>query len=96
MKRLLHVIAQIPGRTGSGIYLKELVSNASDKGYKQAVVFGTPSYQVDSSSYDSTGIDSYPVLFETDELPFPVVGMSDTMPLKQNILKSFAPNSKIR
>lgn len=87
MKRLLHIIAQNPGKTGSGIYLNELIVNAQEKGYKQAVVFGTSALEVNNSSHFSVGIASYPVLFETEELPFPVVGMSDIMPYKSTRYK---------
>ena len=80
--RILHALAQIPGRTGSGVFLQQLFKAGFKKGYEQAVLAGVPT---EESEPDIDNLDIknfYPVLFETPELPFPVVGMSDVMPYK--------------
>ncbi len=80
MKKILHVIAQEPGKTGSGIFAKNILSQAESKGYKQTLIAGMPS-QGDRGEYClPEGICFEPVLFQSRELPFPVVGMSDEMP----------------
>jgi len=79
MGKILHVLAQRPGQTGSGIFLNSLVEQADNAGYQQAVIAGIPG----NASLDFPGITNlsiFPVHFETDELPFPVAGMSDIMP----------------
>lgn len=75
--RILSITAQKPGSTGSGIYLTELVKEFAKSGCTQAVIAGvTQEDQVELPD----GTAWYPVLFENEKLPFPVVGMSDEMP----------------
>lgn len=83
-KKILHIIAQRPGRTGSGIYLQSII-NEADKAdrYDQAAVFAVPKKEYDNREFDLDGIKNdnlFPVIFETEDLPFSVVGMSDVMP----------------
>ncbi|MBZ9689805.1 glycosyltransferase family 4 protein [Clostridium estertheticum] len=80
MKKILNIIAQKPDKTGSGIYLQALVKEADKKGYEQAVVAGISVKDEDVYFDVKKDITFYPVMFETKELPFPVVGMSDVMP----------------
>ncbi|MDR7855273.1 glycosyltransferase family 4 protein [Tissierella sp.] len=75
--KILHVLAQLPSRTGSGVYFSNLVENFKKYNYEQKVVFGTE----DDFKWDLLDEkDIYPVEFKTEELPFPIVGMSDIMP----------------
>lgn len=77
MVKLLHVLAQLPSRTGSGVYFSNVVENFKDYDYQQKVVFGTE----DDFEWDILDEeDIYSVEFKTEELPFPIVGMSDVMP----------------
>lgn len=77
--RILSITAQKPGSTGSGIYLAELVKEYARQGYEQAVVAGV--YRDDSVVLPD-GVDFYPVYFESEKLPYPIVGMSDEMPYR--------------
>ncbi len=80
--RILHALAQRPGRTGSGVFLQQLFKIGLEKGFEQAVLAGVP---INEQEPDIDNLDLnnfYPVLFETYELNFPVVGMSDVMPYK--------------
>lgn len=78
MKKILHIIAQKPGNTGSGVFLNTLLKEADN--YSQAVVAGI---SLEDSEYDFPHkIDFFPVIFETKLLPFPVIGMSDVMPYR--------------
>lgn len=75
--KILHVLAQRPGRTGSGIYLQSLIAEADGKNHDQAVVIGIPPRETLTFK---PHIKTYPVRFDTKLLPFPVVGMSNVMP----------------
>lgn len=81
MDHVLHLLAQRPAETGSGVTLDALVSRASAR-YRQTVVVGVP---VESAPGLSVGgLPSSrvrPLRFGPGgELPFPVPGMSDVMP----------------
>jgi len=71
--KILHVIAQKPRDTGSGVYVKNLIDQF--KNFDQALIAG-----VDAEDRFQMEISFYPVTFRKEELPFPVVGMSDRMP----------------
>ncbi|WP_108651643.1 glycosyltransferase family 4 protein [Dongshaea marina] len=78
--RILHLLAQRPGRTGSGVFLTELLRAGATRGYQQAVLAGIPSSQTHSEIDILDEQNFFPVYFESEALPFPVVGMSDVMP----------------
>lgn len=74
--KILHVIAQLPALTGSGVYYTKVINEMKKQGIEQAALFGTyPGFEWDVLE------DVYPVRFE-EELNFPIVGMSDIMPYK--------------
>ncbi|WP_122893937.1 glycosyltransferase family 4 protein [Arcobacter peruensis] len=95
--RILHALAQRPGKTGSGVFLQQLFKTGFEKNYEQAVLAGVPIYEQDPGIDNLDLKNFYPVLFETKELDFPVVGMSDVMPysstkyssLDQNMFKAY-------
>lgn len=75
--RILHITAQKPDSTGSGVYLAETVRALDRAGHEQAVVCDiAPGDPVDLPQ----GVRVRPVVFDTPALPFHVVGMSDSMP----------------
>ncbi|SRR6056297_383320 len=80
MKKILHVIAQQPGKTGSGIFAKNILHQADKKGYNQTLIAGVPFYENKKAYCLPEGVCFEPVIFESSQLPFPVVGMSDEMP----------------
>lgn len=75
--RILSMTAQKPDSTGSGVYLTELVKCWAAMGHRQAVVAGV--YREDVVSLPE-GVDFYPVTYGSERLPYPILGMSDTMP----------------
>lgn len=80
--RILHVIAQKPDFTGSGIYLKHLIKEASALGHENWLIAGVSCRDtLDEALSDALEGHSL-VVFETEALPFSVVGMSDEMPYK--------------
>ncbi len=78
--RILHVIAQKPGQTGSGIFLLNLIRVAAQRGHDQCLVAGISTGDRESGQDLPVSLLFMPVLFETEELPFSVPGMSDEMP----------------
>lgn len=80
MKKILHLISQYPGKTGSGVYLNELIREANKKGYTQAVVGA-----IDEDTYINPYVEkenTFLLKFNTEDLPFNILGMSDEMPYK--------------
>ncbi|MEG2915846.1 MAG: glycosyl transferase family 1, partial [Oscillospiraceae bacterium] len=75
--RILSVTAQKPDSTGSGTYLTELVNSFKLLGHTQAVIAGI---NVEDTDKFIDGVLFYPVRYNTCELPFNVLGMSDSMP----------------
>ena len=91
-RKILHILSQQPGKTGSGVYLQAMVRHAGYRHYRQRVVCGLPG---SSPLPDITGINSeslFPVRFETPDLPFPVAGMSDIMPYVSTRFSEFTPD----
>ena len=79
-KRILHLLSQKPGWTGSGVALDAIVRAAARGGWDQYAVVGV-------STHDPPpvvgGLDQdrvRPLLFESEALPFALPGMSDVMP----------------
>ncbi len=88
--RILHCLSQIPGKTGSGIYLQAIVREAADKGFKQAVVCGLPETMPVNATDLAIEPDNILVTrFDSPALPFPVTGMSDVMPYPSSLFSSF-------
>lgn len=80
--KILNVTAQKPDATGSGVFLLELMKQFDVMGIEQALVAGV--YQDDVAKLPEK-IDFFPVYFNCDKLPFPIVGMSDVMPYESTV-----------
>lgn len=74
--RILHVLAQLPKKTGSGVYFTNTVQYM-EKQHENAVVYGV---QDDIPIDFAEQTTKYPVEFKQGTLTFPIVGMSDEMP----------------
>ena len=86
--KILSILAQKPSSTGSGIFLTELLKNFQKMGEKQAVLYGIAK---EDELPEFTDVESYPVYYESEELPFPVLGMSDEMPYKSTRYRDMTP-----
>jgi len=76
---VLHLLAQRPTLTGSGVTLDQLARQAAEAGWEQYAVVGVPAeLEVTVPGVDPEHL--FPLRFETLTLPFPVPGMSDVMP----------------
>ena len=78
--KILHIITQKPNSTGSGVYMCGMINGFKKMGYNQAVIAGID--KDDNIKAFTDDISYYPVIYNSDELPFNVVGMSDVMPYK--------------
>lgn len=87
--KILHVLAQLPTRTGSGVYFSNMVEEFKRYRHTQKAIFA---YQGENQ-WDILGReDQYPVEFKTKELPFPIVGMSDVMPYENTLYSDMTDN----
>lgn len=82
--KILHVTAQKHHSTGSGIYMKGLIDGFKRIGIEQAVIAG---FDVQDEIFIDNHIKLYPLIYNTEELNFDVLGMSDIMPYKSTKYK---------
>ncbi len=79
--KILHVLAQLPQQTGSGVYYRNLIEGLNHDEVQHALIYANQSpFEDDLNHYPS-----YPVQFMSEECPFPIPGMSDTMPYPHTI-----------
>ena len=87
--RVLHITAQKPNSTGSGVYMSGLIDSMDKLGHEQAVIAGIDVRDNRNSFKDN--IKYYPMIYNTDKLPFPVIGISDNMPYESTKYKELTP-----
>jgi len=78
--KVLHLLSQRPGFTGSGVSLDAVVRAAARAGWEQHVVVGTPHDDPHPSVGGLPPEHVHPLRFGLGELDFPLPGMSDVMP----------------
>jgi len=87
--RVLHILSQRPGRTGSGVTLDALVRRAAAAGWDQRVLVGVPaddpSPAVGGLAPELVATVTFGSDDPTADLPFPVPGMSDVMPYRSTV-----------
>jgi len=77
--RILHLISQRPESTGSGIYIQAMLRGCAVRNHPSFLLAGIPRDVEPALSCISPAQCSY-VRFNSADLPYPVVGMSDVMP----------------
>ena len=87
--KILHMSAQKPDSTGSGVYLTQTVSALARMGHEQLVIAGIA--PEDEPEF-APSVTFMPVRFETAGLSFPVVGMSDVMPYRATRYRDLTPD----
>ena len=81
--RILHVLAQLPIKTGSGVYFTNVIEGLKNFDVEQAAVYAT------TPEYDFNFVDKkYEVEFQGEDVSFPIVGMSDIMPYENTLYKN--------
>ncbi len=89
--RVLHILSQRPGRTGSGITLAAFVRGAREAGWQQRVVVGTPTDDRLPPIEGIAAANIRPLVFGQGELDFPLPGMSDVMPYHSSVFSQLTP-----
>lgn len=85
--KVLHVLAQLPVKTGSGVYFTNVIDGLKNYEVEQAAIYGT------TPEYDFNILDTvYEVEFEGEDIDFPIVGMSDVMPYNNTLYKNMSEN----
>ncbi|MDO4680191.1 MAG: glycosyltransferase family 4 protein [Aerococcus sp.] len=78
--RILNVLAQLPMKTGSGVYFSNLIEETTKQGHENVIIYGVQEpYQIELPGMH------YPVQFSQPHLPFPIAGMSDVMPYESTV-----------
>ncbi len=80
--KVLHVLAQLPAKTGSGIYYTNIIEGFKSYGYTQKALFAT---QDGFCFHALPACDQYQLCFKTKQLPFAIPGMSDIMPYESTV-----------
>jgi glycosyltransferase involved in cell wall biosynthesis len=91
-RRVLHLLSQRPGRTGSGVTLQALTREGAAAGWEQAVAVGTPA---DDPRPTIDGVPDehvHPLSFGAPPLDFALPGMSDVMPYASSRWRNLAPD----
>ncbi|MEJ2641179.1 MAG: glycosyltransferase family 4 protein [Desulfosarcinaceae bacterium] len=83
---VLHVLGQRPEMTGSGVYLEALMRESQKNGITCYRVAGVPANSLVSEG-ERSSVNGDWVLFESERLDFPVVGMSDVMPYRSSLFR---------
>lgn len=80
--KILHISAQKPDSTGSGIYLSGLIKGMMQFSSEQALIIGIDLCDSIEKIYEKfdNRIDIYPMIYNKGVLDFDVPGMSDNMP----------------
>ena len=105
--KILSVLAQKPSSTGSGVYLSELVRCFEKMGHEQEIICAV--YETDdvlrcgdkkiSGEKNSRGEQCEPVynpvVFNTNDLPIKIAGMSDVMPYETIKYSDLAKDEKM-
>lgn len=79
MERILYTLSQIPQKTGSGMFVRAIIEKGHQKNIKQALLAGVPKGFKDLELSKKLE-EFFKIEFESEKLPFCVVGMSDQMP----------------
>lgn len=82
--RVLHLISQYAGETGSGIYLQCIARESRLKDNVQGVVYGVNEIEDARKDFDYCNR----IEFNSEGLPFSIVGMSDIMPYESRTFES--------
>lgn len=85
--RILHIQAQLPAKTGSGVYFSNVIKGLQE--HENACVYG---------GFEGVSLDlpieydlQFPLMFPNDECGFPLPGMSDVMPYKSTVYGEMTP-----
>lgn len=78
--RVLHVLAQKPGHTGSGLYVRSLIKEGLRSGHITALLAASDKMDTQSPHIHDGHAGTMTLRFGGKDLPFAIPGMSDVMP----------------
>lgn len=85
MTRILHILSQRPGRSGSGVFLKSMVHEAAKRNYVQHVAAAGPEGTT-AKEVPPLAMEQFtPITFPSERAPFPLPGNSDVMPYPSTV-----------
>ena len=87
--KILHLLSQQPGKTGSGVALLAMVRCAAQAGYLQRAVIGLPGSEPLPQVQPLAPEDVFPVRFDRPPVAFLIPGMSDIMPYPSTRFATF-------
>lgn len=85
--RILHIQAQLPSKTGSGVYFTNIIKGLEGRA-KQACLYGCYPYFEWNILPEER---QHQVVFPNDDCRFPLPGMSDVMPYESTIYGEMTP-----
>jgi glycosyltransferase involved in cell wall biosynthesis len=88
--KILHLLSQQPGRTGSGVALLAMVRHGAAAGYRQRAVIGLPGSEPLPAIPPLAAADVFPVRFDRPPVAFAIPGMSDIMPYPSTRFSTFS------
>lgn len=89
-KRLLHILSQRPGRSGSGVFLEAMVREAARRGYRQHAVVVGPTGTSHGELPPLLPEELTPIVFPNPVAPFPAPGNSDVMPYASSVFSELS------
>ncbi|MDO5028714.1 MAG: glycosyltransferase family 4 protein [Bacillota bacterium] len=84
--KILHVLTQLPAKTGSGVYFTNLINSLNKLGIENAAIYGIE--EVHDIDLEASLVEE--VSYKTEELDFHICGMSDQMPYKSTIYREMS------
>jgi glycosyltransferase involved in cell wall biosynthesis len=87
--KILHLLSQQPGKTGSGVALLAMIHHGAAAGYRQRAVIGLPGSESLPDLPPLAPGDVFPVRFDRPPIPYAIAGMSDIMPYPSTRFSSF-------
>jgi glycosyltransferase involved in cell wall biosynthesis len=90
-RKILHLLSQQPGKTGSGVALLELIRLGAAAGWRQRALIALPGEAPVPDIPPLSPADITPVRFDRPPAPFALPGMSDIMPYASTRFSSFTP-----
>ena len=88
--KILHILSQAPDFTGSGKYIQAVIKCAAAKGHDNFLVAGVQGNFDLNQSVISPANTRF-VRFKTQELDYPIPGMSDVMPYESTVFSTLLP-----
>jgi glycosyltransferase involved in cell wall biosynthesis len=91
LRKVLHLLSQQPGKTGSGVALLALVRWGANAGWKQRTVIGLPASEPLPGIPPLKPSEIFSVTFDRPPVAFAIPGMSDIMPYPSTRFSTFTP-----